>query len=754
MVPTQRAAAAPLDLFAAAGSAPSEHPFPPFPLRPVLRRKWTILAVFLLIAVPATTAIWLWGKPQYRARATVEISPTNPRILYKTEDNGLIPMYQQYLNSQVGIIASNKVLQRVVERKDLQETTWYQHAPWQFLTSADSPLERLRHDLEVQPRGRTFLIDIDFVATVPADARVIVDAVLEEFKAESQNRVKDTDMLVLGTLESTLGELEVSIAGREKVAEGLRRDIGTNTPQKLVSQKRLRLDELEARMQEVTRQLELAKWRRERLVRADAPDPTGADDALDAENAAAREEVLARRSWENDPEWLRLHRALQDARLQLDVEGQQRLGQAHPTMVRLKEQARLLEQQLNDRQDQLAQLAPLAAGTTSGAGGGLPEPIRLARRAALLEKEKALLEQALNEQRNRFAVEFEKARQLVRENEILQEQKSKASIVRRRLDEKETERGPVALIREVSRPLTPSRPYRDRRPIWTGLAGLAGLLAGVALAFMRTSQNEIIHEADQLAVSTRTPLLGLLPVVKTDTLRMGGECPIEQEHYRMLRTALLNRLQYQTGSVTQITSGSAGVGKTRVAIMLAKSLARCGKRVLLVDADVRAAGIAQQLGLRAEPGLAELLRGHAGDAEAIVHTETPGLSVLPARRSATGEEVELLANGVFGACLARWRASYDLILLDSPPVLPVADARILSQHADGTILVVREGHCRQAEILATLAYLGNAGGNLLGTVYIGQRTSSRYYGQAYAAYGAAYGSAPNAATLDLDVRQT
>ena len=750
LLPAERVRLEPDDLFADA-AAPEAGPLrPTFPVRRLLQQYWLIAGVFVLIAGPAMAAIWMLGAPEYRARATIEISPSNPRILYKTEDNGLIPMYQQYLNSQVGIIGGNKVLQRVIERKDVQATTWYREPEWKMLGSATSPLERLRKGLEVMPRGRTFLVDIDFVAGVPSDARVIVDAVLEEYKSEASSRVKDTDLMVLGTLEKTLDDLQVLISGREQVVEQLRREIGTSTPQDLIAQKRLRLDELEAQLESVDRELQLARWKQEHLAQTVKRlyDEQAAAQA-DGTSVSVDDEAHTRRRLESDGEWWRLYLSLQDTELQLKTDGQ-RLGQQHPRLVTLREQVQEIKGRLDARAAEVLERPEdvVAAVTDSPVTGPTEESV-LTARVLSLEKEKELLQKSFDEQQDRFAVEFSKARQLSKETEELLKEKSKADVVRSRLDEKETERGPVALIKEVSRPLTPSRPYRDRRPVWSGLAALAGLASGLTLAFARVMLNPTIHEAGQLAATVPTPFLGRLPLVKPAVLGLQEINAAEEEHYRMLRTALLSRLAGQAGQITLITSSGPGVGKTRVAIKLAQSLARCGRRTLLVDTDVRAPGVSKRLGLRAEPGLMDVLRGRASDDDAITVTEVPGLDVLAAGRSETGHELELLANGVFSACLERWRARYDLVLLDGAPVLPVADARILSRHADSTILVVREGHCRPAEIRDTLACLGVSGGKLLGTVYIGAQPDRHYQGYAYAGYGAP----TQTRLLDLDADQ-
>lgn len=727
------------------------------PIRAVLRFKWTAAVTCLLIVIPAIAGVWYSVTPLYRTRATVEISPTNPRILYKTEDTGLIPMYQQYLNSQVGIIVSNTVLQRVIERTDVQATAWYQARPVWPLKPSASRLERLREGLIVRPRGRTFLIDVDFIAKQPADARVIVDAVVEEYRAEARNRVKDTDLMVLGTLEDTLKDLNIAIAGHEQVVEDLSRELGTSLPEELIAQKRLRLDELEASLANVRRELQLTKWKHAQVAATDEDALETAPIVDEASASVDEDERAFRRRLEKDTEWWRLHLAVADAETKLERE-RQRLGSAHPTIVSLSDELERLRAQQEARARQVAELGPAQRDPQGAVQPPELTPAEaLAQQLAALKAEHDLLTAALEEQRAALTVDFGRAQQLTRHAEELRKQKSKAEFVRTRLDEKETERGPIALIRVVSRPLTPTRPFQDRRLLFTGLIAMAGMGAGVASAVARGLLTQTIDEAAQLSVCAPLPMLGALPYRKQTALpapdrdtSLSEVDMLEDEQYRMLRTALLSRCDAQPGQVLLVTSSAPGAGKTTVSVRLARSLARGGKRTILIDADLRAPAVARKLDLPVSSGLVGILRQETELADAVLRTDMNNLDILPTARAAA-DDAELLASGAFADCLDQLRQQYDIILVDSPPVLPVADARILARQADGTILVIRERHCRQSDVANTLTFLHDTGTRLLGTIYIGARSSGRYNGYRGYGYGYGYGVPYNPET-ELDAR--
>jgi len=187
----------------------------------MFRYKWTILIVFVLVAVPAIAAIWTQIVPEYKARAEVRVRPIIPTLVFRTDDNGAIPFYEPFVNTQVSIIRSPYVLQRVLDTQEVQDTQWYKD-PGQTLVQKllgnqpDPPMERLRDVLSVQPRRRTEIIDVALLSTSGKDAKVIVNAVVDKYigyVSEQSNITKDT---LYRQLVEQFKSLENEILGREK----------------------------------------------------------------------------------------------------------------------------------------------------------------------------------------------------------------------------------------------------------------------------------------------------------------------------------------------------------------------------------------------------------------------------------------------------------------------------------------------------------------------------------------------------------
>ncbi|MHC4717103.1 MAG: polysaccharide biosynthesis tyrosine autokinase, partial [Planctomycetota bacterium] len=468
----------------------------------------------------------------------------------------------------------------------------------------------------------------------------------------------------------------------------------------------------------------------------------------------------AKPRYEEDAEWRELNVAVTRARHRVE-EARRDLTDLHPDMVKLIGRLDLAKQLLRTREVQLDRLwerraeGPSRNGKTareealqdlarldrdmspassdaSGAGpplvGGMPveQHIKLVRQRLKLNlHERELLEKDVAALNRDFRSTFDSAQLLEKETRDLAHKQSLLSDVRESMDKMDMERNVPVSIEVLTRAFSPSVPSRDRRILLTLMTVFGALGAGMAVAFLRASTSQAMHGADELPRPLRAPFLGQLPLV-----RRGGPAfesnPLMVENMRMIRTALLSRMDEQRGSTVMISSANTGAGKSTVSVMLGRSLAEGGKRVLLIDADLRRSTLSHHFGLGDEPGLLESLTHQDGRQQTVFPTDTPRLSIMPTGQRQGSAELELMANGVFSGFVGRLSKDYDIILLDSSPILPVADARIVSRHVDGTIMVVREETSRRGDVIDALACLGSAGGKLLGTIFIGTLRGDRY----------------------------
>jgi len=208
-------------------------------LAPVLRFKWTVVLIAILVAAPAIAVIWTQIVPKYQARAEVRVRPIVPRLVFRTDDNGAIPFYDSFVNTQVSLIRGLTVLQRVLDRPEIQKTQWYRAPARTFLEqirgSTAPHMERLRDGLSVRPRPRTEIIDVSFVDISAAEAKLIVDAVLDQYVKYSGETSDATEDVLYRQLVEQQRSLQNEIDGREKICAELRRQLATGTPQELIS---------------------------------------------------------------------------------------------------------------------------------------------------------------------------------------------------------------------------------------------------------------------------------------------------------------------------------------------------------------------------------------------------------------------------------------------------------------------------------------------------------------------------------------
>jgi succinoglycan biosynthesis transport protein ExoP len=171
--------------------------------------------------------------------------------------------------------------------------------------------------------------------------------------------------------------------------------------------------------------------------------------------------------------------------------------------------------------------------------------------------------------------------------------------------------------------------------------------------------------------------------------------------------------------------------------LLGRVLSLLGKRVLIIDADLRRAEVHGRLNLNASPGLVELLAREASMSEVVQRDEATGLCVVSTGRPSSNAS-ELLHSERLQDVLDRTAADYDLVIIDSPPTMAVADARMLSHHADVTIFVARWAVTRREVVAMAIRNIREAGGNIGGIVLsrVNVRRHSAYgYGDSGAYYG-------------------
>ena len=269
------------------------------------------------------------------------------------------------------------------------------------------------------------------------------------------------------------------------------------------------------------------------------------------------------------------------------------------------------------------------------------------------------------------------------------------------------------------------------------LGVLLGLAAGLALAQLRERMDTSIRTVETLREVTGLPVLGAtamdaqiksVPVLTSETLRS-----VAAEAFRQIRTNLQFADVDKHLQVIVVTSAVADSGKSTIAANLAVVYAEAGHQVLLIDADMRHPRLAEYLGLEGAVGLSTVLAGRVQLADATQEWGADELTVLLIG-TAPPNPTELLGSPTMTGAMAELRRAFDIIIVDTPPVLPVADAAVCSTWADGVVLVVRHGRTSSSQVSTALQSLRAVEAHVAGCV-LSMRPRRGAESSGYDAYG-------------------
>jgi len=282
--------------------------------------------------------------------------------------------------------------------------------------------------------------------------------------------------------------------------------------------------------------------------------------------------------------------------------------------------------------------------------------------------------------------------------------------------------------------LVPASPSSPNVPRNLALGALLGLLLGLGVALLRhVLDTRVRSEQDVRTVSDR-PLLGTIgyddkvpdhPLILRDEPMSGAA-----EAIRRLRTNLQFTDVGDRPRSIVITSSIPGEGKSTTSLNLAVALADAGSRVILIDADLRRPSVASSLGLEGQVGLTTVLIGRAEVEDVVQRWENTSLDVLPSGRIPPNPS-ELLGSKAMEHLLEQLTTRYDVVLLDTPPLLPVTDAAVLGKLAGGALIIVGADRVHRPQLRESLEALMTAGVHIHGVVL---NRMARQETQAYAYY--------------------
>jgi len=297
----------------------------------------------------------------------------------------------------------------------------------------------------------------------------------------------------------------------------------------------------------------------------------------------------------------------------------------------------------------------------------------------------------------------------------------------------QSSQGEAVNVEVVAPADTPAFPIAPRKRLIVLTMLLAGLVAGTVLALLRHLLDTRVRTAEDIQEVTDAALLGSIPRLRRrDSRVITATSPrsVPSEAYRRVQTNLQFLDASERLTTCVVTSALGGEGKSATAINLALAIAEKGRRVLLIDADMRRPSLADYCGLEEAAGLTTVLIGKADLSMVTQRWGQPTLEVL-----ALGEmppnPSQLLDSAPMRLLLDEARQSYDLVILDAPPLLPVSDAAVLARLTDGALVVAGCHKLHRRHLIEALATLEAVDARCLGIVAnrVPSGGSEAYYGQ-------------------------
>ena len=382
--------------------------------------------------------------------------------------------------------------------------------------------------------------------------------------------------------------------------------------------------------------------------------------------------------------------------------------------------------------------------------------LRISQKSLLARKNTLMT--IINEYNNKLQGLPDKSRILARLEREVQVNNKIYVMIREKYEEARIrEAGQIGIIRVVDRAIPPFTPVLPKTSLNLLLGVLFGLLFGISIAFIREYSKDTITGMSDIE-SMGIDVIGSIPAIRDKTTRIkrghenlriaraknilpyimdrSGKNQVLSEAYRAVRTSIYFHKQHNRLKTILFTSPSASEGKSATVANMAIVMAQKGLKTLLVDSDLRQPVLDLLfLSSSRKNGLTNHLNKKLSWQTAVRETVVKDLYLLAAGPSVKNAS-ELLGSKWMDQFLNDAKKQYHIILLDSPPLLPVTDATILASKVDGVVLVIREGKTAKRNIARSIELINSVNGNLLGSVVTGIQEKEQYgYKDYYRNYG-------------------
>jgi capsular exopolysaccharide synthesis family protein len=696
--------------------------------RAIAKRRWSILALTLIIAILATLVVFSM-RPNYRGTATLLIEQGKAKVVSIEEvyNQGLTGN-REYFQTQVEILKSDELARKVVQKLKLTAHPDYdprqqQPGPLSRVLSIfrdPTPqsedeivkyvVKKFKKDLQVQLVRNSQLVQITFTAYDSTLAAKVPNALADIFiESDLEARVAMTDK-ANQWLRDRLGELKNKVDVSERALQAYR------DREHIVDTKGLALSGATKQLEELTRSLVDAHAKR-----AEAESAYALVQQVRGGKAQASYDTIP--AVIRDPLVQKMKEAEGDAERKMS-DAAKRYGPEHPKMIQAK--AELEAARENTRRQIQFVVQGLAKEYEAAKANEAAVQSALAQSKADIqgynrkESELGILERDVQQNRNLYEMFVARLKETSVGNEVQS-----------------------TIARLVDPATVPSEPYAPKRGQIVAIASLAALILAALLALLLDRLNNTLNSTSDVENRLGVPALGVLQKIQGFARKKGFISELAffndtqstfAEAVRTVRTSVLMSALDHTHKIVVVTSSVPEEGKTTLSFNLACALGQV-KKVLLIDADLRRPKIGKLVGRETrQPGLADLVAGQAQVSQCVFFDERAGIHILPAG-TVPPNPLELLSSRRFEDVVMKLREAFDIVVIDSAPLQLVSDAQVLSQFASAVIYVVKADATPYQVAQNGLKKLRRVNAPILGVVLnqLDIEKAEKYYGE-YSGY--------------------
>ena len=698
----------------------------------ILRRWYIVLLIFILICGSGLPAVWFMVKPIYDVTGAVRVAPILADILSGEQDRGEISNYESFMNTQAEKITSNSVVQRVADDLVGKNLFFFQAEPndlvsnWKrkiFGTKKMDPAMKLKlaivenQAITVAADRRSELINITMRSANEEEAKQIVDAFIKAYMEVEVVSADEDENRQLAILENRRDYLYEKIENDRQTIYQLGQEYGTvaleGRQDMMLQRVASLLDTLtsvEAKRIELEAQVLLLERTREQPI--------------------SPEELLRMRQdyINQDPAVVAFTGNITQLEQDLII-AQQTLTAENPELIRKNELLKTLKKHLEDRKQEASNAFDNLVAKESAEAGNKQLVAKRSELEQTREYEKRLQE-TLSQQDTQTIGIGRKQLTIQELQEGLESTKEAYQIVLKRIQDLELQR---------KRPTRISVHYNadiasinDKRVKYSVALVFGSLVCGMGLAYLRDKADQSLRTPDDVAKRIGIRIIGTTTSLNTVKPALLPEQIVGD--YQTIRANL--KLLGGRGIPKKLVVTSPGMkeGKTTFSVNLATSLSESGKKVLLIDGDLRKPDVARLLNLpKGSRGLQDVLCGVKFE-QAVFSVASTGLDVLAADFQDSADAYEMLALPSTAKRINTISRKYDHVIIDTPPALVFPDALMWAKIGNAVILVSYAGHTTMPDLKEAKERLLQINVKVLGTVLSSVQAEHSYYRHGHSYY--------------------